>query len=190
MEGTCVLLDPVVFTLTVTGTGAVEIVKLFLSKLQVESTGRPAQDIEIVPENPGPPATCIWNCMMPPALTGAGAGPDPEYVKELDADKVRELVENMIPTPRPQRGARPPGPPARDTWHAEPVKVFDNLYFLGQTEFSSWAVTTSAGIIIIDSIFDYSVDDEVVGGIDYACADQIDGHCMKVSDGEYVGRGS
>ena len=60
---------------------------------------------------------------------------------------------------------RPPGPPARDTWHADPVKVFDNLYFLGQTEYSVWAVTTSAGIILIDAIFDYSVDDEVAGGL-------------------------
>jgi metallo-beta-lactamase class B len=60
---------------------------------------------------------------------------------------------------------RPPGPPPRDAWHAEPVKVFDNLYFLGQTEYSVWAVTTSAGVILIDSIFDYSVDDEVVGGM-------------------------
>ena len=31
------------------------------------------------------------------------------------------------------RGAQPAGPPARATWHAEPVKVFDNLYFVGQT---------------------------------------------------------
>jgi metallo-beta-lactamase class B len=57
------------------------------------------------------------------------------------------------------------GPPPRDTWHAEPVKVFDNLYFLGQTEYSVWALATSAGIILIDSIFEYSVDDEVVGGL-------------------------
>src|SRR5262245_4921515 len=64
------------------------------------------------------------------------------------------------------RGAtpRPPGPPARETWHAEPVKVFDNLYFLGQTEYSVWAVKTSEGLILVDSIFDYSVDDEVAGG--------------------------
>src|SRR3954465_6223332 len=27
--------------------------------------------------------------------------------------------------------APPPGPPTRERWHAEPVKVFDNLYFLG-----------------------------------------------------------
>jgi metallo-beta-lactamase class B len=63
------------------------------------------------------------------------------------------------------RGAGAPPAPARDTWHAEPVKVFDNLYWLGQTEYSVWAVTTSAGIIVIDTIFDYSVEDEVVGGM-------------------------
>jgi metallo-beta-lactamase class B len=65
------------------------------------------------------------------------------------------------------RGAapRPSGPPARETWHAEPVKVFDNLYFLGQTEYSVWAVKTSEGLILVDSIFDYSVDDEVAGGL-------------------------
>jgi len=69
------------------------------------------------------------------------------------------------PAPRPAAAPRPPGPPPRDSWHAEPVKVFDNLYFVGQTEYSVWAVTTSAGIILIDSIFDYSVDDEVAGGL-------------------------
>ncbi len=54
---------------------------------------------------------------------------------------------------------------ARDNWHAEPVKVFDNLYFVGQTEYSAWAVTTSDGIILVDTIYDYSVEDEVVGGL-------------------------
>ena len=78
-----------------------------------------------------------------------------------------EAVPRTPAEPRPARGAapRPPGPPARDTWHAEPVTVFDNLYFVGQTEYSVWAINTSAGIILIDSIFDYSVDDEVVGGL-------------------------
>jgi metallo-beta-lactamase class B len=62
-------------------------------------------------------------------------------------------------------GGGPPAAPARETWHAEPVKVFDNLYFLGQTEFSVWAITTSQGIILLDAIFDYSIEDEVVGGM-------------------------
>ena len=57
------------------------------------------------------------------------------------------------------------GPPDRSTWYAEPVKVFDNLYFVGQTEYSVWAVTTSDGIIVIDTIFDYSVEEEVAGGL-------------------------
>src|SRR6202034_3492797 len=63
------------------------------------------------------------------------------------------------------RGERPPGPPGRSTWYAEPVKVFDNLYFFGQSEYAVWAITTSEGIIVLDTIFDYSVEDEVVGGM-------------------------
>ena len=43
--------------------------------------------------------------------------------------------------------------------------MFDNLYFVGEKEYSAWAVVTSAGIIIIDPIFDYSVEDQVVGGL-------------------------
>jgi metallo-beta-lactamase class B len=66
----------------------------------------------------------------------------------------------------PQTGAPPPqGPPDRSTWHAEPAKVFDNLYFVGEIEYSAWAVNTSDGIILVDAIFDYSVEDEVIGGL-------------------------
>ena len=43
--------------------------------------------------------------------------------------------------------------------------MFDNLYFVGEKEYSAWAVVTSAGIIIIDPIFDYSVEDQVIGGL-------------------------
>jgi metallo-beta-lactamase class B len=59
-----------------------------------------------------------------------------------------------------QRGA-----PDRSTWHAEPVKVADNLYFFGQSEYSVWAITTSEGIIVLDAIFDYSIEDEVDAGM-------------------------
>jgi metallo-beta-lactamase class B len=68
----------------------------------------------------------------------------------------------------------PPAPAdvrERSRWHAEPAKVFDNLYFLGQSESSwpgaaaAWAVTTSEGIILIDTLFDYSVEDQIVGGL-------------------------
>lgn len=60
-------------------------------------------------------------------------------------------------------GQRQAGPPEKSTWYAEPVKVFDNLYFVGQSEYSIWAVTTSQGIIAIDTIFDYSIEEEIAG---------------------------
>ncbi len=62
-------------------------------------------------------------------------------------------------------GPRQPGPPDRSTWYVEPVKVFDNLYFFGQSEYAVWAITTSQGIIVLDTIFDYAVEDEVAGGM-------------------------
>jgi len=75
------------------------------------------------------------------------------------------LCRALEPAPPAERGQRaatqPQSPPDRSQWHAEPVKVFDNLYFVGMTEYSSWAVNTSDGIIIIDAIFDYSVEDEI-----------------------------
>src|SRR5947208_2619067 len=79
------------------------------------------------------------------------------------------LCSALEPAPPAERGQRaatqPQSPPDRSQWHAEPVKVFDNLYFVGMTEYSSWAVNTSDGIIIIDAIFDYSVEDEIVNGL-------------------------
>jgi metallo-beta-lactamase class B len=64
-----------------------------------------------------------------------------------------------------QPGGPPPGPPAKESWHAEPLKVFDNLYFLGMKDVSAWAVNTSEGIIILDALYDYSVDDEIADGL-------------------------
>jgi metallo-beta-lactamase class B len=59
-----------------------------------------------------------------------------------------------------------PGPvPARDTWFAEPAKVFDNLYFVGSKIHSSWALTTREGIILIDTLFTYNSEEEIVGGL-------------------------
>jgi metallo-beta-lactamase class B len=59
-----------------------------------------------------------------------------------------------------------PGPaPARDTWFTEPAKVFDNLYFVGSKIHSSWALKTSEGILLIDTLFTYNSEEEIVGGL-------------------------
>jgi len=73
----------------------------------------------------------------------------------------------VAPTAVPStlRDAAPGPAPARETWYAEPAKVFDNLYFVGSKIHSSWALTTSAGIILIDTLFTYNSEEEIVGGL-------------------------
>ena len=74
--------------------------------------------------------------------------------------------------PQGGRGAAPGGgrgagrgTPARETWHAEPAKVADNLYFLGTRIHSSWAIVGSQGIIVIEALFDYAAKDEILDGL-------------------------
>jgi metallo-beta-lactamase class B len=64
----------------------------------------------------------------------------------------------------PEIGARG-AIPDRSLWYAEPAKVFDNLYFLGTKFHSSWALTTSDGIILIDTLFNYAAEPEIVDGL-------------------------
>ncbi len=63
------------------------------------------------------------------------------------------------------RDVAPGAAPARETWFAEPAKVFDNLYFVGSKIHSSWALTSSEGIILIDTLFTYNSEEEIVGGL-------------------------
>jgi metallo-beta-lactamase class B len=72
----------------------------------------------------------------------------------------------------PSGGRQEPPHNDRDqsVWATPPVKVFDNLYFLGEknaqeSHSSAWAVTTSAGIILIDALADNSVEPQVVEGL-------------------------
>jgi metallo-beta-lactamase class B len=55
--------------------------------------------------------------------------------------------------------------PDRATWYAKPYRVFDNLYFVGTQIHSAWALTTSEGIVIIDTLFDYAVEPEIIEGL-------------------------
>jgi metallo-beta-lactamase class B len=55
--------------------------------------------------------------------------------------------------------------PARESWYAEPYKVLDNLYWVGTKVHSSWALTTSEGIILIDTLWHYANEDEIVAGL-------------------------
>jgi len=50
-------------------------------------------------------------------------------------------------------------------WYADPAKVFDNLYFVGGKIHSSWALTTSEGIIVLDTTYPYNSEELIVGGM-------------------------
>src|ERR1700693_2081089 len=70
-----------------------------------------------------------------------------------------------VAVPETLRDVAPAPAPARDTWFIEPAKVFDNLYFVGSKIHSSWALTSSEGIILIDTLWTYNSEEEIVGGL-------------------------
>src|SRR5262245_60811824 len=61
--------------------------------------------------------------------------------------------------------AATPATPDRAGWYASPYKVFDNLYWLGTRQHSSWALRTSEGIIIIDTNFAWATQPEIIDGL-------------------------
>ena len=72
-------------------------------------------------------------------------------------EDTRDILPNYV--------TNPASVPARDTWYADPARVFDNLYFVGGKIHSSWALTTSEGIILIDTIFPYNSEELIVRGL-------------------------
>lgn len=60
-----------------------------------------------------------------------------------------------------QRGQVPP----KEKWYAEPAQVADNLYFIGTKIHNSWAIVGSQGIIVIEALYDYAANDEILGGL-------------------------
>jgi metallo-beta-lactamase class B len=94
----------------------------------------------------------------------AAAGPDHAFIfGQLCAGPIAAVnaaaPEGAVPA------ALPNTDPAIGEWYTDPKQVFDDLYFFGQTVFSVWGLRTSEGWILVDAIFDYSVEAEVVEGM-------------------------
>ena len=91
--------------------------------------------------------------------------------KAAGLDYRATFVNLCFPTPLPggPRGAAallmPRPAPDRGTWYASPYRVFDNLYWLGTRQHSSWALKTSAGLIIIDTNFAWATQPEILDGL-------------------------
>ena len=95
----------------------------------------------------------FMNLCLPGGFPGGGRGGPPGAGRGAAAGRAAATP----PAPRPD--------PDRATWYASPYKVFDNLYWLGTRQHSSWALKTSAGIIIIDTNFAWATDPEIVEGM-------------------------
>lgn len=93
---------------------------------------------------PGNDLTTLFDTVCAPAL-------DPKGPKE--------------PNIQQKNDTRPPSKGPRTEWKTQPYKVFDNLYYVGSPFQSTWAITTSAGIIIVDSGYDYSAPELITGGL-------------------------
>jgi len=98
------------------------------------------------------------------------ANPIDEYLARAKAAAAFDFTGTLVrvcvaPQTAPGPDVAPPPPPARDTWYTDPAKVFDNLYFVGTKIHSSWALATSEGIILIDTLYDYASDEALVGGL-------------------------
>jgi metallo-beta-lactamase class B len=64
---------------------------------------------------------------------------------------------------RSANAGKPRPIPARETWYAEPAKVFDNVYFVGTKINNAWAIKTSEGIILLDTMYNYAAETEIIG---------------------------
>ena len=62
-------------------------------------------------------------------------------------------------------GRGPRAAPDRSNWYAPPLRIFDNLYWLGTRQHSSWALRTSDGLIIIDTNFAWATEPEIIEGL-------------------------
>jgi metallo-beta-lactamase class B len=122
-------------------------------------------------------------CLLWPALVAGTALAQTLPASEIDAHIARAraaagqdyratFVNLCLPGVPPAgraggAGVAPAAPPTPDraNWYAPPFKVFDNLYWLGTRQHSSWALQTSAGIIIIDTNFAWATEPEIIEGL-------------------------
>jgi metallo-beta-lactamase class B len=93
------------------------------------------------------------------AARAAAYEPGHDFTAVFDALCAAALSQQGPTVPPPQ--IAPPlatrKVPPRSEWYTKPGRVFDNLYYIGSPNDSMWAVTTSDGLILIDTGFDYSV---------------------------------
>ena len=88
------------------------------------------------------------------AAKEAGGTMWPSLVKQLCTPAETPPAPPAAPA---QAQQQPQGPPPRSQWFHEPLHVFDNMWLFPTADVGAWAVKTSAGIILLDTTYGYSV---------------------------------
>jgi metallo-beta-lactamase class B len=71
----------------------------------------------------------------------------------------------VAPKNTPNEDVAPRPNPNRASTYLEPKKVIDDLYWMGTPSRSTWALTTSDGIILYDTQEVYDAEDLIIGGL-------------------------
>jgi metallo-beta-lactamase class B len=108
---------------------------------------------------------CLPGGGPPGGGRGAAAGTPPAAGRGAGAPAGGRGAATGTPAAAGRGAAAAPQTPDRATWYAPPIKVFDNLYWLGTRQHSSWALQTSAGIILIDTNFAWATEPEIIDGM-------------------------
>src|SRR2546423_9546485 len=95
----------------------------------------------VSPKGDSPRPWHVFNCAFNQMCAEPKPGARPAEVGK-DAPLEPGEAAKLVPTPR-------------EKWYAPPTKVFDNLYYIGTKTESTWALTTSDGIILINTNFDW-----------------------------------
>lgn len=121
-------------------------------------------------------ATTVFIVSLAPAAAQTPTPAIGDYIRAAKTaagtDWAGTFLRLCIPGAAAPAAAGPRVIPARATWYAEPAKVADNLYFLGTKIHSSWAIVGSEGTIIIEALYDYAAQDEILGGMKKLGLDQ------------------
>lgn len=110
----------------------------------------------------------MWKCITLTACLAAWSAAmaeEPSTAAQREAAELSGVRQRICPVPD-----APPFNYAEafdvEKQRMNPVKVFDNLYFVGMKTLSSWVLTTSDGIILLDTVVHYGVKDTIVAGLE------------------------
>ena len=136
------------------------------------------------------PASRDFNAEIEAALRSAKRAAGFEFLGTLNRNCLLPASGGVNTSDNLPRYVRDPtNVPPREVWYADAAKVFDNLYFVGGKIHTSWALTTSEGIIIIDTVYPYNSEELIIGGLERLGLDPEDIRYVIISHahGDHIG---